>query len=83
MSRTKQSPAGRTFSIELRSARTLMNASFVRGSDGKVEIEGTLGTLESVTFPEGIVLQVVGSEGTLQLDLEQDEIPRPRHAPRP
>ena len=82
MSRKKQSPGGRTFSIELRSARTLKNASFGHGFDGKVEIEGTLGSLESVTFPEGIVLQVVGSEGTIQVDLEQDEIPRPRRVPR-
>ena len=83
MSRKSQDPVGRTFSIELRSAKTLRSASFVHGSDGEVEIEGTLGTLESVSFPEGMVLQIVGSEGTLQVDLEQDEIPRPRRVPRP
>jgi len=82
MSRRCQDPVGRTFSIELRSARMLKRASFVHGSDGEVEIEGTLGTLESVSFPEGMVLQIVGSEGTLQVDLEQDEIPRPRRGPR-
>jgi len=82
MSQKNQDSVGRTFSIELRSANTLRSASFVHGSDGEVEIEGTLGTLESVSFPEGMVLQIVGSEGTLQVDLGQDEIPRPRRIPR-
>jgi len=82
MSRKSHGPVGRTFCIQLWSAKTLRSASFIHGSDGEVEIEGTLGTLESVTFPEGILLQIVGSEGTLQVDLEQDEIPRPRRVPR-
>lgn len=82
MSRKAHDRIERMFSIELRSAKALKNASFVHGSDGEIQIDGTLGTLKSVSFADGIVLEIVGSEGTLQLDLGSDEMPRPRRPRR-
>jgi len=39
-----------------------------------VLIEGTIGELLRATFVEGVVLEVVGKNGVLRLDLREDDI---------
>ncbi len=65
---------GRIFTVELRSRQALMNASLSDGRHDPVLIEGTLGSLRSASFLDGTVLEVVGTEGVLRLDLSKDEV---------
>jgi hypothetical protein len=65
----------RMFSIELRSKGDVKNIS-LEGEE-KVVIEGSIGSLERARFLEGLVLEVVGSNGELRLDLNENDL-RPR-----
>jgi hypothetical protein len=64
----------RVFSIELKSKTSLKNVTLASGSIESVLIEGTIGELVQATFAEGIVLEVVGKNGVLRLDLGEDDI---------
>jgi hypothetical protein len=64
----------RVFSVELRSKRSLKNISLADGSSDSVFVEGNIGKLVQATFKEGIILEVIGKNGTLRLDLREDEI---------
>ena len=64
----------RVFSIELSSRKYLKNIILSNGSDERVTLEGTLGELVEARFEEGVLLQVVGSEGILRVDLCEGEI---------
>ncbi len=71
--RTKE----RGFSIELKSKRNLKNVTLTNGSSDSVLVEGTLGELMGAKFAEGIILEVVGKNGVLRVDLREDEIQKP------
>jgi len=62
------------FSIELKARRYLKNVSLTNGSFDLVLVEGTLGELVQASFKEGIILEVIGKNGTLRIDLTEDEI---------
>jgi hypothetical protein len=64
----------RVFSVELKSKRNLKNVTLTNGSSDSVLVEGTLGELVQATFKEGIILEVVGKNGVLRVDLGEDEI---------
>ncbi len=64
----------RVFSVELNSKRNLKNVTLTNGSCDNVLVEGTLGELVQATFKEGIILEVIGRNGTLRIDLGEDEI---------
>lgn len=64
----------RTFTVELSSRRCLDKASLGVGSNDDVLIEGRLGELQSVGFLDGVVLEIVGTEGVLRVDLFRGEI---------
>nr|MDO8100503.1 hypothetical protein [Candidatus Njordarchaeota archaeon] len=68
---------GRVFSVGLKSMRNLKNVSLTEGSNDGVLVEGTIGELVQATFKEGIVLEVIGRDGTLRLDLAENEIQKP------
>jgi hypothetical protein len=72
MTRTIDGKEERMFSIELRSRECVKNLSL----DGreKALIEGSIGSLISARFLDGLVLEVVGSDGELRLDLGADEL---------
>lgn len=74
MARTDGTKKGRVFTVELKSKAALRNASFANGLQEGVLIEGTLGTLTGAGFLDGVVLEVVGTEGVLRLDLRSEEI---------
>ncbi len=67
----------RVFTVELKSKRNLTNVSLTNGSSDSVLVEGTIGELVRATFTEGIILEVVGKNGVLRVDLGEDEIQRP------
>jgi hypothetical protein len=65
----------RFFSIELNSKNQIKTISMTK--DGQKEaalIEGSIGTFVEVSFNEGVILEVIGTNGTLRLDLHRDEI---------
>ncbi len=67
----------RVFSIELQSKRNLKNITLTNGSNDSVLVEGTIGELVKATFAEGVILEVVGKNGVLRVDLGEDEIQKP------
>jgi glutamate synthase domain-containing protein 3 len=74
VTQTKEKPQ-RFFSIELYSKQQIKNMALT--NDGQKEstlIEGTIGNLVGATFNEGIILEVIGTLGTLRLDLQAKEI---------
>ena len=64
----------RVFSVELKSKRHLKNVTLTNGSRDSVLVEGSIGELVQATFTEGIILEVVGKNGVLRVDLGEDEI---------
>jgi len=64
----------RVFSVELKSKRNLKNVTLTNGSSDSVLVEGTIGELVQATFAEGIILEVVGKNGIVRIDLREDEI---------
>ncbi len=64
----------RSFSVLLKSKRDLKNVALTNGSSDSVLLEGTIGELVQATFAEGIILEVVGKNGILRIDLREDEI---------
>jgi hypothetical protein len=64
----------RVFSVELKSKRNLKSVTLTNGSSDSVLVEGTIGELVHATFAEGIILEVVGKNGVLRIDLGEDEI---------
>ncbi len=74
MSRTDGANKGRVFTVELTSRAALKSASLGDGTQEGVLIEGSLGTLTSAGFLDGVVLEVVGTDGVLRLDLKSQEI---------
>jgi len=65
----------RFFSIELNSKQQIKNMSLADSNQKASSlIEGTIGNLVEATFTEGIILEVVGTKGTLRLDLQATEI---------
>lgn len=64
----------RVFSVELKSKRNLKNVTISNGSSDSVLVEGTIGKLVQATFAEGIILEVIGKNGILRIDLREDEI---------
>lgn len=70
----KTTPKERFFSVELKSKRNLKNVTLTNGSADSVLVEGTIGELVHASFTEGIILEVVGKNGVLRVDLREDEI---------
>ncbi|MGD0645865.1 MAG: hypothetical protein ABSA75_13245 [Candidatus Bathyarchaeia archaeon] len=64
----------RVFSVELESKRNLKNVTLTNGSSDSVLVEGNIGELVQARFAEGVILEVVGKNGVLRIDLREDEI---------
>ncbi len=62
------------FSIELQSKEYLKTMKMANGKTECVLVEGTLGMLKQTRFDENIVLEVIGTKGTLRIDLTQAEL---------
>ena len=72
MTRTRNGKDERMFSIELRSKEDVKNVSM--DNDQKVLIEGSIGSLIRARFLEGLVLEVVGTNGELRVDLTVNDL---------
>ena len=72
----KVSSKERIFSIELASKKHLRNVALTNGFSDMVLVEGTIGELLQATFKEGVILEVKGRNGTLRVDLGENEITR-------
>lgn len=71
---TKVQNEDRFFSVELKSKAHLKNVSLANGSRDNVLIEGSIGELLQATFADGVILEVVGKNGVLRINLEEHEI---------
>ena len=67
----------RFFSVELQSKKHLKSVSLTNGTANSVLLEGNIGELVQATFKEGVILEVIGKNGTLRVDLEEVEISKP------
>jgi len=65
---------GHGFSVELKAKRYVRRISLSNGHHEAVLIEGVLGELVDLSILEGTVLRVEGTNGTLMLDLSEDEL---------
>jgi len=66
----------RFFSVELKSKDSLKNVTMTNGGQENVLVEGTIGELQRAEFAEGIILEIVGSNGVLRINLTEKEIQR-------
>lgn len=64
----------RYFSVELKSKSDLKNVALTNGSSDSVLLEGIIGELIKAKFADGIVLEVIGTNGVLRVDLAEEEI---------
>ena len=63
-----------TFSIELKSKEYLNLVAMPNGAKDNVLIEGFLGDLKVVDLVEGAMLEIQGTNGTLKMDLKEEEL---------
>jgi hypothetical protein len=64
----------RFFSVELKSKQNLKSITVTSGVSDSVLLEGNIGELVQARFTEGIILEVVGKNGVLRIDLCEEEI---------
>jgi len=64
----------RFFSLELKSKANLKNITVNNDRNENVLIEGTIGQLQRAAFVESVILEIVGDNGVLRINLSQDEI---------
>ena len=64
------------FSIELKSKEHVKRVALPNENGGNVLIEGFLGKLQSLSFTEGLMLEIHGTNGTLRMDLNEKELER-------
>ena len=74
MESQKNDSKERVFSVQLESKKNLKNVTLTSGSSDNVLVEGTIGELVRASFEEGVILEVVGKNGVLRLDLGAEEI---------
>jgi hypothetical protein len=70
----------RFFSVELKSKADLTNVTLANGSHDSVLVEGTLGELVQAMFVEDMILEIVGTKGTLRINLKAKELKSPEKA---
>ena len=63
-----------SFSIELKSKEHIKNITLTNKIQNRILLEGSLGELKEISLIEGRVIELVGKNGTLRLDICKDEI---------
>ena len=76
MSREARNAGKHAFSIELKSKEYLKLVAMPNGAKDNVLIEGFLGDLDALDLVEGAMLEIRGTNGTLKMDLEEEELNR-------
>jgi len=72
----EENSSERFFSVELKSKANLKNVTFANGSYENVLVEGSIGDLVSAEFAENLILQIIGTNGVLRINLAENEIKR-------
>jgi hypothetical protein len=67
----------RFFSIELKSKADLKSITLENGSKNSVLVEGTIGELVQAMFVEDVILEIVGTKGTMRINLKPNELKSP------
>lgn len=62
------------FSIELKSKECVKSLALPNENEGNVLIEGFLGKLKNLSFTEGIMLEIEGTNGNLRIDFTEKEL---------
>ncbi len=62
------------FSIYLKSKEYLKRLSIPNESSDEVLIEGFIGELHTASLVEGAMLEIEGTNGSLRMDLNEDEL---------
>ena len=65
-----------TFSIQLKSRECLKHITIPNDAGETVSIEGSIGELEMVSLVEGVMLEIQGTCGSLNMDLKEEELKR-------
>lgn len=73
MNQKGMEPDERAFEIELNPGGHLKKVNVPNGAGGLL-MEGTLGSLEKAMFVEDSVLELVGTAGTLRVDLSMEDL---------
>jgi len=76
MSSRSRKESEHMFSIELKSKEHVKRIAMPNENGGNVLIEGFLGELKGLSFTEGIMLEIEGANGTLRMDLKEEELKR-------
>ena len=63
-----------SFSIELKSKKYVKTIALTNKIQNRILLEGSLGKLEEITLIEGRVVELKGANGTLRLDICEDEL---------
>ena len=63
-----------SFSIELKSKKQVKTIALTNKIQNRILLEGSLGKLEEITLIEGRVVELKGVNGTLRLDICEDEL---------
>ena len=63
-----------TFSIELHSRDQVKRVSLPDGGGDRFMFEGTLGKLTKLELIEDILLEIIGDNGTLRIDITREEL---------
>jgi len=63
----------RVFTLELNSGKGLKKVNVPDGTQ-RLLMEGTIGTLKRAKFVEGAILELIGTEGTLRVDLSLEDL---------
>ncbi len=63
-----------SFSIELKSKKYVKTIALTNKTQNRILLEGSLGELEEITLIEGRVVELKGANGTLRLDICEDEL---------
>ena len=63
----------RVFTLELNSGKGLKKVNVPDGTQ-RLLMEGTIGTLKRAKFVEGAILELIGTEGTLRVDLSMEDL---------
>lgn len=82
MTPQREGKSDRVFTIELRSRRSIDDLSLDFGKQQGVTFEGTLGVFQSARFVDSMLLEIVGTEGVLRVDLSEGEIQWKGHSPK-
>ena len=71
----KEEKREHSFSIEMGSKGTLSHVSLTDESEG-VLIKGKLGELVDISLEEEVMLEIIGKQGILRIDLTKEELER-------